>query len=192
MLKPIIMENNPDLKQLQFLTDAAGRTIDRARMNYLPDFSLGVDYMSTGEKWNASGDPVPESGKDPFVIMGSVSIPLWFNKQSAGVKTAEQQKKASESKHTRKQNALTALLEKTIFELDDAVRKVWLYKDVLIPKSLESLRASEKAYIGDEIDFLNLVDAQRRALQFELSYERALVNYYKTMARLEALAGRSV
>ena len=83
-------------------------------------------------------------------------------------------------------------LESLWFELEDAARKVILYRDVLIPKSMESLRASEKAYIGDSVDFLNIIDAQKRYLAFQLASERALVRYYKTRASLEALAGRTL
>jgi len=188
----IVLETNPDLKQLLSMQQAAGKTVTRAKLNYLPDFTIGVDKIFTGDRWNATGQMVPESGKDPLVVMGSLSIPVWFYKQSAGVGAAKNLERKAEAVTKNKENMLQAELEAIWFELDDAVRKVVLYKDLLIPKSLESLRSSEKAYIGDEADFLNLIDAQRRYLQFMLASERALVNHYKVRARLEALAGRKL
>ncbi|MCK5331724.1 MAG: TolC family protein, partial [Candidatus Marinimicrobia bacterium] len=71
-------------------------------------------------------------------------------------------------------------------------RKINLYSQRLIPKSIESLRATEAAYISEKLDFLNLVDAQRRYLQFLLESERSLVQYQKAYARLEYLAGREL
>jgi hypothetical protein len=91
-----------------------------------------------------------------------------------------------------KRNELLVKLESLFFELEDASRKVNLYKDFLIPKSFESLKASEKAYISNTADFLNLVDAQRRTLDFQLASEYQLVRYQKTLASMEALAGRSL
>lgn len=191
-MKKIVLENNPGLRQLTAMSHATDKTVNRAKMNFLPDFSLGADFIGTGDKWNAAGQNVPESGKDPVVLMGSVNIPLWVNKQAAGVNAARHMKIGAESKVVSRRNDVVATLERFWFELDDAARKVILYRDILIPKSLESLRASEKAYIGDEADFLDLIDAQRRYLQFQLISERALVRFHKSRARIEALAGRSL
>jgi cobalt-zinc-cadmium efflux system outer membrane protein len=188
----LVLENNPGLKATNFMSQAAGKAVSRAKMNFLPDFSIGVDIISTGDKFNTQGQPVPESGKDPLVLMSSVTIPLWFNKQSAAVNAAKHQKRKAEAEFEGKGNTVRTEFEKIWFELEDSERKVTLYRELLIPKSIESLRASEKAYISGTMDFLNLIDAQRRFLQFELTYVRNIVRYHKTRARLEALAGRTL
>jgi outer membrane protein TolC len=66
---------------------------------------------------------------------------------------------------------------------------VKLYQNVLIPKGLESLGATEKAYRSDKIDFLSLVDAQQRLLTFQMKYEKALINYLKAKCKLYILTG---
>lgn len=187
-----VIENNPGLKEMLSFELAAGRGISRARMNYLPDFSIGIDKIFTGDRWNAAGQLVPESGKDPLVVMGSVSIPLWFYKQSAGIGVARHQKKKAGAQVEIRKNAVHVEFESIWFELEDAARKVILYGDVLIPKSLESLRSFEKAYAGDEADFLNLIDSQRLHLEFMLASEQALVRFHKARTRLEALTGRTL
>ena len=188
----VVMEMNPDLNRMQALQQAASKMVTRSKQNYLPDFTVGVEKIFTGDRWNATGELVPESGKDPLVVMGSVTLPLWFYKQSAGVSVAKHQERKTEAAVINKGNMLQAELESIWFDLNNAARKVKLYENNLIPKSLESLRSSEKAYIGDEIDFLNLIDAQRRYLQFMLAFERTLVNHHKVRARLESLAGRTL
>ncbi len=187
-----VLDSNPGLKAKDFMSQAAGKSVSRAKMNFLPDFSIGVDFIRTGDKFNTQGQPVPESGKDPIILMGSVNIPLWFYKQSAAVSSAKHEKKKADAEVVAKENAVYADFEKIWFQLEDSNRKVTLYRDFLIPKSLESLRASEKAYISGSADFLNLIDAQRRFLQFELTYEQNIVRYHKTYARLEALVGRAL
>jgi outer membrane protein TolC len=188
----LVLEDNPGLKSKEFISQAAGKTVSRARMNFLPDFSIGVDIIGTGDKFNAQGQPVPESGKDPIVVMGSVTIPLWFYKQSAAVRSAKHQRKKAEAEVVENENSIHTDFEKIWFELEDSERKMSLYRDYLIPMSLESLRTSETAYISGTADFLNLIDAQRRFLQFKLAYENTIVRYHKTLARLEALAGRAL
>ena len=51
------------------------------------------------------------------------------------------------------------------------------------------LEASETAYKTGEVDFLNLIDAQRTLLEFQLSYEREITNNMKNLAELEMLSG---
>ena len=188
----VVLESNPRLNRMRSMEAAATKAVSRARMNYLPDFSIGLEKIVTGDRYTAGNQPVADSGKDPVVVMGSASIPLWFSKQAAGVSAAKHGQRRAVSMVEEAENGVRAELEIILFELDDAERKVLLYRDVLVPKSLESLRSSEKAYIGDEADFLSLIDAQRRYLQFMLVSEQALVRFGKTRARLEALAGRSL
>jgi outer membrane protein TolC len=76
-----------------------------------------------------------------------------------------------------------------LFDLDESSRQIRLYKDILIPKGLESLSASEIAYRGDKIGFISLVDAQRRLLQFQMKYEKAVVDYLKAKSKLSVLTG---
>lgn len=187
-----ILEGNPTLKAKQSLVQVADRSVNRARLGFLPDFSIGVDKIVTGEKWNTSGEPVPDSGKDPLIVMGSASIPLWFGKHKASVAAAKHLKKKAVAETEDAVNQLKSVFEETWFQLDEASRKITLYQEFLIPKSLESLRISEKAYTSGDLDFMNIIDAQRRLLQFSLEFERAMVDFEKTRARLQALAGRTI
>ena len=83
-------------------------------------------------------------------------------------------------------------MEKILYDLDESSRKVQLYQNVLIPKGLESLGATEKAYRTDKIDFLSLVDAQQRLLTFQMKYEKALINYLKAKSKLSVLTGEKL
>ena len=60
---------------------------------------------------------------------------------------------------------------------------------MLITKGLESLGVTEIAYRTDKIDFIALVDAQRRLLQFQMKYDNAVVDYLKAQSRLSLLTG---
>lgn len=190
-IRNVILTNNPKLGALQAMQSAAEKMVTRAKLNWLPDFSVGVDYISTGNKWK-NNQPVPESGKDPFIVMGSVSLPLWGYKQGAQVRASQEKSLAQEASVQQMQNTLKATFEKAWFVYENAERKWTLYENQLLPKSLESLKATEKAYIGDQIELLSLVDAQRRYLDFTLASEKAKVDYYRAIVQLEKLAGRSL
>ena len=74
----------------------------------------------------------------------------------------------------------------------NAERKIGLYRDTLIPKGEQYLKATETSYKSGKMDFLNLIGAQRMLLDFQLSYERMLSNYANSIAELEMLVGRSL
>ena len=48
---------------------------------------------------------------------------------------------------------------------------------------------TEDAFTAGEASFLDLIDAQRTLLEFQLSYERALADQSTRLAQLEALVG---
>ncbi|MBT7185585.1 MAG: TolC family protein, partial [Candidatus Marinimicrobia bacterium] len=101
-------------------------------------------------------------------------------------------KESIEQKINSVENELTIKLEKILYELKESERQVKLYQNVLIPKGLESLGATEKAYRSDKIDFLSLVDAQQRLLTFQMKYEKALIDYLKAKSKLSVLTGEKI
>jgi len=189
-IRTAILNHNPELASRKSMQNAAGKTVTRTKLNWLPDFSVGVDYMSTGDKW-MGGQLVSESGKDPLVIMGSLTLPLWGYKQAGQVRSAREAEQQAEATVENTRNTLEAVFENAWFAYEDAKRKWHLYQNRLLPKSLESLRATEKAYIVGEMEFLSLVDAQRRHLNFTLAAEKSKVDYFKSVAQLLKLAGRT-
>ena len=60
----------------------------------------------------------------------------------------------------------------------------------MLPCREDALEATEGAFRAGTAGFSDLVDAQRTWLEFELSYQRALADRGKALARLEMLVGR--
>ena len=67
-----------------------------------------------------------------------------------------------------------------------------LHGGTLIPKSEQSLRSTEAAYRAGHSDFLDLIDAQRVLLEFQLAVERANADRVKSEASIDRLVGRFV
>jgi outer membrane protein TolC len=153
----------------------------------MPDIAVGVESITTGEKEGSA-----LSGKDPLVAKISLDIPIWFRKTNAEIASANFALNGAEAQAVSIQNELMSELEMVLFDLEESSRQIRLYKDVLIPKGLESLGASEIAYRGDNIEFISLVDAQRRLLKFQMKYEKALVNYLKATSKLSVITGEKI
>lgn len=184
-----VLANNPDLKSLTHLIDKESAAKRLAGKLSRPSFFVGVDYIETGEAVNPG---VPDSGKDPFMVSAGLSLPIWFGANKARRREAEAQHRSAQNKFADARNRLTALTQKIVFEYEDALRKTRLYRDGLVPKAEQSLNANYTAYQAGETDFLNLLDAQRQLLDFQLRYERSKSNLAISRARIEMVAGRTL
>ncbi|MBU4307032.1 MAG: TolC family protein [Candidatus Aminicenantes bacterium] len=184
-----LRENSPELKSLEYLASKAEIDIKLAKRNYFPDFSLGVDYIITGEATMAG---VADSGKDPIAAMIQISLPVWFSKNKAGVSMARANLKAAENQKRERENNLLAELEMVFFNYNDAAQKTILYRDTLLVQARQVVKVVEAAYKSGKADILNFIDSQRMLLDLELKYERSLASQAQKLAELEMLVGRDL
>ena len=80
-------------------------------------------------------------------------------------------------------------MKTAFFRFRDAERKIDLYRKTLLPKAGQSLEVTRQAFESGQVNFLDLVDAQRVLLEFRLSLERSLADRAQSLAELERLSG---
>jgi outer membrane protein TolC len=182
----LLRTRNPELEALDFELVAAKNRVELAKKKFWPDVGVGVGWTDTGSAMNPD---MSDSGKDPIILMFTMNLPIWRE----SYKAAELQAKANfrKASHQKKdaENTIIARAERSLYDFEDSHRKRKLYGDVLIPKSEELLGASETAYKAGTIDFLSLINAQQKLLEFQLHYERAMTDNQQELARLEMLLG---
>ena len=180
-----LITNNPELKALDYQKAKEEVSIELAKKDFYPDFTLGLDYVVTDDAIN----PTRDSGKDPVMAMFSINLPIWRSKYKAALNEAKSRYSTAESERVNAGNQLQADLKMATYHFRDAERKINLFKDTLIPKAQQSLKVVQKSYESGSTEFLSLIDAERLLLEFELSYERAVANRMQRLAELEMLVG---
>jgi len=182
----LLLARNPELEALDFELQAAKDKVELAKKKFWPDVGVGLGWTDTGSALNPG---MSDSGKDPIILMFTMNLPIWRE----GYKAAELQAKANvlKASHQKKdaENTIIARTEWALYDFEDSARKVKLYGDVLVPKGEELLGVSETAYKAGTIDFLSLINAQQKLLEFQLHYERAMTDNQQELARLEMLVG---
>jgi outer membrane protein TolC len=189
VVKDHALAYNPDLKSLRHLIGKAEAGVRLAKKSYFPDLTFGLDYIETGEALNPA---LPESGKDAWAVGVGVTLPIWVGKNNAKKQEALAIRKEAEYGLREAKNRLEAVTEAVVFEHNDALRKLKLYRDGLVPKAEQSLNANYAAYQAGELDFLNVLDAQRQLLSFQLEQERALADLAVKQAEVEMITGREL
>jgi cobalt-zinc-cadmium efflux system outer membrane protein len=181
------LKDNPDIRSQQRLLEASEAAIRLETKSVLPSFTLGIGYIGTGEAQNPT---IRDSGKDPWEVSVGINVPLWFNKNTARREHAKAGLKQVEYSLQDTRNLLRAKLDRVVYEYRDARRKRELYDGGLLRIAEQSLSTAYISYESGKSDFLDLIDAQRRLLSFQLEYETATAVQAINLAEIEMLTGK--
>lgn len=181
-----LKSKNPQLLSMDQKIESGKEGVKLAKREYVPDFTVGVTQIDTGEAMNPS---TVDSGKDPLTVMISVNVPIWFGRINAEIKEAKASLMAAEQMREGKEDELLSKLALVHYKLRDAFRQSKLYKDALIPKAVQTLNATKSAYEAGGMDFLSLIDAQRMLLNFQIAYYRHNANFNQRFFEVQSLIG---
>ncbi len=184
-----IEESNPDLKALEVMTTAAQAGVDFANKGYYPDFTFGMELIQQDRA--RQGSPV-NNGDNPLVGTVSINLPIWVEARNAAVREAEHKKQGYREQWFAGRDRLGAAMQLALYKYRDAGRKIDLYQTSLIPKAEQGLGAALQSFQTGGASALDLVDAQRTLLEFQLSALRALADQGQRMAEMETILGREI
>lgn len=183
-----VLDQSPELAALAARVLAARAQMELAGVRKDPTISLGVDYFQT----SAALDPsTPGSSDDPLALRFGLSLPIWGGSYAAGEREARHRARAMQADHDDASARLLAELEGEAFNADDALRRLALYRDSLIPRAEEALQLTLAAYRAGNATLLDLIDSERSLLEFEISYWRACYDSHAARVRLTAMTGGS-
>jgi outer membrane protein TolC len=172
------IEQNPALRRMQADVAQAQASIDLARRSGVPDFSLGIEA-------DVKASPImvrPSAG---------ITLPIWRDKIEAEIAAAQAQKAAAEARLNAEQISLATELATMLYMYRESMRNIELLTDRLLPKAQQSLDAARAGYTTGRADFLDLIDAQRSLLGFELSLVEARTQRELALSALSLLIAGS-
>ena len=159
-----------------------------AKLDYLPDFTLGFDYIQVGGgKTTQSND-----GQDAWMGMVVINIPIWFDKLAAQLKEKRTDLEATRKNYENVENSVSYEVEDLYFKITTYKDIISLYKTALIPQTEQSFQAAKTGYEAGKVDFLNWLESERVLLQTRLAYYKAIVDYQKSIVYLERVVGRDL
>jgi outer membrane protein TolC len=153
-LLDIAFARNPRLKAMEADVRLAEASVALARKSKTPDFSAGLqaEVYAPPFYW-------PQAG---------MSLPIWRDKIAAQIAAAQAGKSAAEARLSSEQIIVTVDFAMKSYEYREAARNLALLRDKLIPKARKSLEMARGGYLAGQMDFFNLMDAQRTLLNLQL------------------------
>jgi cobalt-zinc-cadmium efflux system outer membrane protein len=178
----------PELKQAQHFILKNEKSIELAKKNNWPDFTLMFEYFDIGSGTTSN----PEDGRNAWAGAIGFTIPLWRGKYNAAEAEAAILFTASQKRFEDIKNDTTARVNEYYHEIKTFEAQLALYKHSLIPQAEQTLKASEVSYLSGKVDFLSLLESERMILQIKTGYFKNLSDSRKSLARLERLVGQEL
>ncbi|MCP5527585.1 MAG: TolC family protein [Verrucomicrobiales bacterium] len=154
-VRSIALARSPRLRAMTAELNQAEAGIQLARTTRVPDFTTGIEADVYGSPYLYR----PRAG---------VTLPLWRDKIAAEIRAAQNRKEATAARLSAAEIDLAVEFADRYYAYREAVRNLGLFEDQLIPKALQSVAVARAGYLAGQIDFFNLIDAQRTLLDFQL------------------------
>jgi outer membrane protein, heavy metal efflux system len=180
------LERNPRLRELIEEIEANREQELLVDFKRKPSLAVGFDYIQTGDALNPS---TSGSGTDPYLLSLSFSLPVWRSSYDAAEREARHRVRSANERLAAEESRLRSSLEGETFRVEDAERQIRLYRESLVPRASETLDLTLVAYRAGDASILDLIDAERVLLEFELSAWRACRDALQGISRLNALIG---
>jgi outer membrane protein TolC len=145
---------NPGLKAAEAEVRQAEASVAQAHKSKTPDFTAGLQA---------------EVYSPPFYWpQASMTLPVWRDKIAAEIAAAQAGKRAAQARLTAEQIGLTVDFAGRTYDYREATRNLALLENQLIPKARRSLEVARAGFLSGQIDFFNLIAAERACLNFQL------------------------
>ena len=170
----LALKQNPRLKEMEAEIRVADTAIRVAQKEKIPDFTAGgrVDVKANPVLWN------PQF---------SMTLPIWRDKLKAELSAAQNGKRAATARLSAEQLNLVADFAEKTYTVREANRELLLLRERLLPRARQSLEVARAAYLSGQVGFLNVIDAERSLLGFQLDEIGAQTQREVTLAELRLI-----
>ncbi len=174
------VQQRPELQEADLVVRQFESATKLARLQYYPHMRVEL------QRWqNHNTD-------DGFGGNVTLNIPFSFwtkPKYDAGVREAAARVQVARSKKHALENLTRFQIQDLAAQIEATARVVELYATTVLPQAQQTLKAANAGYRTDRTDFLDLIDAERALMTYQLEYIRALVDREQQVASLERVSG---
>lgn len=170
-----VLGSSPELAVALADAERARARVDRARVEYLPNFTIQGIVQRDAAIRSTDG-----------AVQVTFPIPV-FNRNQGGVRQAEGEWIAAENAVQRLELDLQRRLAPVFERYLNARRQVTSYEEEIVPNAKENLELVRASYQAGEVGYINLLTAQRTFFHTNLAYLDSLRELWTAVWDLEGL-----
>jgi cobalt-zinc-cadmium efflux system outer membrane protein len=180
----------PEIRAENHLVHAREQSVTLAKMGYLPDFSIGGQYMGIDGHMGVPG--FTRDGHDIWTATIGLSVPIWVDRVKARVD--ETGAELQQEKFTRRnvEDTVNDQIQDAYERLMAAARNDVIYRTTLLPQTAERIRAAEAGYQTGTVDFLTLIDSLKSYENVRLLDYQSVRAYQISAADLTRAVGEPI
>lgn len=178
-LMRLASENAPEIAQQRRLIDASSKALRLAeREAKSPEVSLNFTYH------NRPAFP------DYYTYGVTLKLPLYAaSKQRYAIVEQSANLAAARSRLSTNESFIASRLREATQRARISSRQIRLHEQGLIPQATLALESSLSAYQVGQLEFITLLTALKRALDYETQYYQLVSDYQKALAEIERYTG---
>lgn len=185
-----ILTDNPMVTMLEAEADAYRAKAKMDKRMSMPMIGIGIQYSPMRKMESPMGMP-GMNGKDMWMPMLKVSLPIFRKKYNAQQRESRLYWKASELKRDNVQNQLRTEYINLYSQLEDAGRKVDLYsRQFALSKTAWQLMVQE--FAAGRQSLTDVIAVERQLLDYKLKKSEAIATYNTGVAAMEKLVSNSL
>jgi len=168
------------------MVEAARDRVDLAKKDYYPNFRLGAAYGFRQANDRLTGEELP----DFLSLSLSINVPIYSgSRQSKAVEQRAGELSQSRYMLSGALRAVEAAISQNRAQYATASEQVKLFRSAIVPQAQQTVESMLAGYQVNRVDFLNVVNAQLRLYDAQISHWEALSEAKQALARLAAAVG---
>jgi len=164
----------------------AGSSVELAGKRKLPDLTTGIDWVAIDEREVEMDD----NGSDAVIARVGFNLPIWSKQNKAVEQSAAADYAYMQSIENNTRLMLAAELKSLVSKCESAVRRCKLYNENLLPQAEEAVSVISAAYESGHSSFADLIDAQKRVLDYELEFSKACLDGRTAITEINVILGK--
>jgi outer membrane protein TolC len=180
-----VVQQNPMLKMTEEERLSYEAKTEMARKMGYPMFGIGLEYMLM-RKADGMNTMNGMNGKDMVMPMVSISIPVYRNKYKATQREGQFLQQEASEKYAALLNQLQAELYRYKRQMDDASRKITLYRKQ-VSLVLTTCELMVREFASGKATLADIIGIQRRLLDYRLKETEAIAACNTAAANIRKL-----
>jgi outer membrane protein, heavy metal efflux system len=180
----------PEIRAENHLVQAREQSKTLAKMGYLPDFSIGGQYIGVDGHMGVPG--FSRDGHDIWAVTLGFSVPIWVDRVRAHVDQAGAQLLQERFTRRNVEDVVNDQIQDAYERLTAAARDEAIYRTTLLPQTAERVRAALAGYQTGVVDFLTLIDSLKSYEDVRLLRYKSVRDYQMAAADLIRAMGKPI